>query len=99
MGRERKKTKRIKRIGYMKRVRALVGKLGLRRSVGVRVEIKLAVGSTRLLPAFGKLALKARGPDIGIPVEIAKGLGIWPPQNFTLEEVQTAGGKTMFTGC
>jgi hypothetical protein len=72
----------------------LVGILGLR-SVRTRVEIELVVGERKVAArALVNSGFESEGPDIGIPVEIAKELGIWPLQNFTLEEVQTAGGKT-----
>jgi hypothetical protein len=62
--------------------------------VGVRVEIELAVGDRKVLKrALVNSGFESSTPDVGLPAEVARELALWPPEDFGLEEVQTAGGR------
>jgi len=61
--------------------------------MGVRVRIRLEVGDRAVeAPALLNSGFESDGPDIVVPLEVAEALGLWPPTEFQLEEVETAGG-------
>ncbi len=60
----------------------------------VRVPVKLKVGERSVeVPALLNSGYGSDEPDVMIPVSVAEELGLWPPRDFRLEEVETAGGR------
>ena len=61
--------------------------------MGVRVKVRIEVGDRAVeVPALVNSGFESEEPDIAIPVRVAVALGLWPPRDFRLEEVDTAGG-------
>jgi len=59
----------------------------------VRVRVRLQAGENTLVTsALVNAGFEGEGLDLAIPVEVARRLGLWPPTQFALEAVSTAGG-------
>ena len=61
--------------------------------MAVRVKIRLCVRDRCIvLRALVNSGYESSEPELAIPQKTAEELGLWPPQEFTLEEAYTAGG-------
>ena len=61
--------------------------------MGVRVRLEIRANDRSVLvPALVNSGYEASEPELSIPIQVAKELSLWPPQEFQLEEVETAGG-------
>ena len=62
--------------------------------MGVRVKLRLCIKEKCvLLNALVNSGYEAVEPELAIPLNIAKDLGLWPPEEMIIEEAVTAGGS------
>ncbi len=63
--------------------------------MGVRVKLRICIRDNCITTkALVNSGYESEGPELAMPVELAKELNIWPPTEFILEEAYTAGGLT-----
>ena len=61
--------------------------------MGVRVKVRIEVGSKSVIvPALVNSGYEAEGPEVSVPIQVARELGLWPLERFRIAEVETAGG-------
>ena len=62
-------------------------------SMGVRVKVEIKAGNKAVVvPALVNSGYEAEGPELSIPVAVARELDLWPPRRFIMAETDTAGG-------
>ncbi len=62
--------------------------------MGVRVPLRIRCGERSVtVSALLNSGFESSEPDLAAPVEVAEKLGLWPPREFELESVATAGGE------
>ena len=62
--------------------------------MAIRVKLRLRTGDREVIvSALVNSGFESEELDVAIPVRLAKELGLWPPREFSLEEVRTAGGS------
>jgi predicted aspartyl protease len=65
--------------------------------LGVRVKVELRVGKRKkVVSALVNTGFESEEPDIGIPTEVARELGLWPLKGFRLEEVRPREERPIF---